>query len=243
MFGNLLLDYYAKSEAAGCCPGEFYALVFNQQTQALKDNGSGVLTLQNYTSAGHNGFAQALTENAQRTRYYSLLVAAANLNLAATPADQKYTMEYWRRIGGGTKDRSADTLLETRDFTWSGSPTGVIQQGRLDAAQLDSLSEYLAQCSVSFDSDSQVIGFVAWLERGGILQADVTQVTILWINNDGSILLNTTQATQLAEIPGVFNWSESLVDLVPDKVTTLKVTITKADASVHSSITTVTTWD
>lgn len=226
---------------ADCCPDRIYAMVFNEDSsKALKDNGSGVLVLTPYLESTHATFALVLTEHAQRTKYYSRAIANANLILAATPYGEKYSVEYWRRPDVGTFQRDQDILAETRPLYWDGLEEAA---SRLSQGQERKLNTYEVHVVIGYNSTTQTIYGVAWLELNHLLVQDTTQATFLWRDYNGTILSNITTPAILTDTPGVFRFSQPATDLAPDRLGVITATIRDAAAIDHVGVSGTNTWD
>lgn len=237
----LLLDSYLPSTyAPGCCTNQLYALLFDDSNQALKDNGSGVLTLQSYTSASHNDFAIALAEEVERTKYFFAKVDLLNLNLPALAKGKYYFLEIWRHEGALPRVRAADELIEARRIQWDGS--NLVDAVLSDSGE-DAVAGNVAHFASVYNSATLEMHFGAWLERGGQFVSDPSNVNLLWKDAAGATLANITTSSTMAGMPGVFSFSVSNITLQPDAVTFAKVSITDSDGAVHESVTSIVSWD
>lgn len=237
----LLLDTYLPSTyAPGCCTNQLYALLLDDSSQALKDNGGGILTLQSFTSALQNDFAIALAEGVERTRYFFVKLDTTALSLPALAKGKYYFLEIWRHSGALPRVRAADELIEARRIQWDGSKL-------VDAVLSDSgegaIAGFTSHFASVYNSATLEMHFGAWLERGGQLQSNPVSATLLWKDATGATLANVTQSSTMAGMPGVYSFSVSNVTLLPDAVTFAKVSITDADGAVHDTVTSIVSWD
>lgn len=240
---SLLLERNFPDLVASCCPDRIYALVFNHLGQAFKDNGSGVLVMTNYLKASHALFATTLLEDAQRSKYYSLNLDDSDFTLSETPMGLKYTVEYWRRPTTGTFNRDQDILEETRDLYWSGSPAGRIIESRLDTSQEERLAGREVHVVLGYDSTTNTVYGIAWLELNHVLQADAVNCNFQWKDYAGTVITDTTVTSIIPGTPGVFRFSQPATDLAPDRLGLLVATITDAQSVARVGVSGTNTWD
>lgn len=237
--GNLWLDLYLNLPPS-CCVNKVYAVVLNQNHQALKDNGSGVRTFQNYLQANHADFAIILNEHAERTKYYFANLGLGQFQMPATLEGQEYMLEFWRRELVGTFNRSEDILEQTRRFFWSGDQMETVQ---LAHQTQNKLAEYEAHVSLTYDSENIAVRLMAHLERNGKLQEDSTQLEALWMDQAGNTIAHIVKSDYLTNAPGVYQWDTPNIDLEPDRTTLMLCSITDADGVVHKTAQYVNCWD
>lgn len=237
--GNLWLDLYLNLPPS-CCVNKVYALVFNQSHQALKDNGSGIRTFQNYLQATHNDFAIILNEHAERTKYYFVNLGLGQFQIPATPEGQEYMLEFWRRELTGNFNRTEDILEQTRRFYWSGDQSETIQLARQTQ---DKLAEFEAHVSLAYDSENLAVRLMAHLERNGKLVENSTQMEALWLDQTGRTIAHTVKTDYLTNANGVFQWDTPNLDLEPDRTTLMLCSIIDADGAVHKTAQYVNCWD
>lgn len=235
----LLLDILASGLAAGCCPAKVYALVFDHQGNALKDNGSGTLVLAPYIKANHADFAQVLVEATERTSYYTKNVTL--VTFPVTPDGAKYTVEYrYRNAPGTAYNRDQDAVLELRDLYWSGTN---IQPTRLDLWQEGRLQFTECHVTVGYDSTTKTVYAIAWMEKNFSPQLTTTRCEFQWINYLGVEICHVIVTSVVPGVPGVFRFSLPNTDLTPDQVGVVKATIRDADGVDHLGIYGTNTWD
>lgn len=237
----LLLDAYLPSTyAPGCCTNQLYAILFDDSNQALKDNGSGILTLQSFTAANQNVHAIAMAEAVERTKYFFVKIDTANLNLPALAKGKYYFVEIWRHEGALPRVRATDELIEARRVQWDGSKLvdAVLSDGGEGA-----VAGYTSHFGTVYNSATLEMHFGAWLEKGGQLQVDPVSATLLWKDAAGATLANVTTSSPMAGMPGVYSFSVSNISLVPDAITFAKVSITDVNGGVHDSVTAIVSWD
>jgi len=238
--GNLWLDLYLNL-APSCCVDRVYALIFNQQHQALKDNGSGVLTFQAYTLGTHAEFAIIMNEHADRLKYYFANLAAGGFELPATPDGEEYMMEFWRRDAGGAFDRAEDILEDNRRFLWSGDQ--IESAGQLSQQSQNELADWQAHVSLTYDSEILSVSLMAHLERNGRLIEDSTQMEALWLDQAGNTISHIVKSAHMVNAPGVYQWNTPNLDLAPDRTSLMLCSITDADGNVHKTAQYVNCWD
>jgi len=236
----LYLDRNFPDLQPDCCPDRIYALVFDAHGQALKDSGGGIYVMLPYLKSAHVQHAIVLSESAERSKYYSLALDNTLFTLPETPMGEKYTVEYWRRPTPGVLNRDQDILEETRDLYWSGLRE---VESRIDSTQEGRIGGMEVHCVLGYDSALQVVYGIAWLERNHILQTDTTNCTFQWKDYNGSVLTNTTVIATIPDTPGVFRFSQPATDLAPDRLGVLFVSITDAEAAVHTGVSGTNTWD
>lgn len=239
---SIRLDVYVPDLVVDCCPDKVYAIIFNDEGDALKwAAGPAQWQLATYVLADHADFAIALAESSDRSKFYTLLLEAADYTLADTPDGTHYWMEYWLREAVDTNyDRTEDTLLESRRFYLVNNELSYTQ---LNLFQRQALQGATAQCTIAYDSEEQKVRFMAWLERGGAAVTDAVTATVYWTKRDGTVILNTSYSTHVTGQPGVFCWEHTGIDLEPDEVSVIKVTIEDADGNLPFTYTSMVTWD
>lgn len=238
--GNLLLDLYLNL-APSCCVDKVYALVFNQQHQALRDDGSGVLTFQNFTSAAQAEFSIVMNEHAERLKYYFNNLASGQFDIPPTPDGEQYMMEFWRREVGGPFNRTEDILEDTRRFTWSGDQ--IESAGSLSEQSQNKLADWQAHVSLTYDSENLAVRLMAHLERNGKLIEDSTQMEALWLDQTGATISHIIKSDHMTNAPGVYQWDTPNLDLAPDRTSLMLCSITDADGNVHKTAQYVNCWD
>jgi hypothetical protein len=239
---SLYLDAYLPNEVQGCCPSKVYALVMNEQNQALKLN-AGVWSFANYTAAAHASHAIVLAEHVERFKYYSTTLLDAQFTLPETPAGQSYYIEIWKRdpaTGNNNYNRNDDSLKETRRFWWIDSK---LEYFKVPAKQLSDIKGYVSHLSMSYDSELQSVKFVAWLELGGSLVEDPVECRIQWYDRNGGTILDTTASAFMTGVNGIYVFEQAGIDLTPDNSTPAIVTIKDASGTPHKSVSSVVTWD
>lgn len=235
---SLRLEYNHKSGSAGCCVDEFYAVVFAFNQQALKNNGSGTYTLNAFDGGNQDDFAIELAEHAERTRYY--YVDLSTFTLPANSLGEYYTVEYWQADVAGTYDRTTDTFLDSRNFLWDGTK---FVDSQIALSQLP--SAYSTELAVSYDSNTNEMRLIAFLELNGELQSTVTACEFTLVARDGTVIANTslTSSDFITGMNGVFAWTQASITLSPDEVYAAKVEITDAASAVHTGAAVQVTWD
>jgi len=236
----LHIDAYLPEKTPGCCTAKVYALLFSQDHQALKDPGGGHILLP-YTKAAHATFALVMTEHIERSKYYAFDLDDADFTLPANAFGVPYYLEIWERtLASLAYNRDQDTLRETRPFLWSGTRA---VQAQLDPVQEDRLANYQAHVSMSYDSEFQNIRLIAFLDRNGELITDPQSCNAAWTDRAGMPVFNTTIVTFIPGFPGLFTWDQPGIDLDPDEVFALTVTILDANNVPHVTVTNPITWD
>jgi len=234
------IEYYYKEGVEGCCPVMFYALIFNQQHQALKNNGSGDYALAAYASADHADFAIVLNEHTERTRFYYLDFDPANFTLAANVLGQPYTMEIWKALVGGTYSRTDDTLREAREFFWDGDN---FINAEFSQSQINAIANQTSHVAAVYDSNNNVLRCMAFLDRNGSLITNPLSCNFRLISRANDELANSTITAQLGQQPGIFHWEQPGITLDPDEVYAVVALIIDADGNEHESASVQLTWD
>ncbi len=234
------LDITLPDLTPSCCDNLVYAILFDKSQRALKDNGFGVLTLQNYTAAAHADFGIILAEHAERDRYYYLDLLDANFALADNPKGEVYQVEYWRKPVAGVFNRSADELRETRRITVASKQ---IVDATLSAVGVAELANVQAHVSAVWDSENSILRFMSHLEDDGALVTNSKSVNILVVDNTGAVVQNLNQNTFLTGQAGVFAVNVSNVDLANDQIFMVKGTIIDNANVPHVTVSYLNTWD
>jgi hypothetical protein len=225
---------------ASCCDNLVYAIVFNKDGQALKDNGFGVLTFQPYTFLTHPDFAIILDEDAERSKYYFKDIIDANLSLADNPKGECYQVEYWLRPVAGTFDRAADELRDTRRIVVSKKK---LVDATLSAEGVKELANVQAHLSAVFDSENLILRFMSHLDQNGELVTTTTQCQIIVTDKTGADIINVTDGTYLSNHAGIFSIEIPNINLANDQVFVAKAIITDADGLDHHTVSYLNTWD
>jgi len=236
---NLFIDYYGKDLVVGCCTNLIYAVVYNQSSSSLKEVTPSAWSLQAYLDSAHDDHALLLTEHSERSKYYLLNLDEAQFTLADTPDGEEYTIEIWKSDTVAPYVRADDTLLETQKFTWHGQERGL----RILPLQQTAISGIQSHIAMSYDSDTQTIYYLAWLEKAGIMITDTTNCNVRWRDRTGSLVTNINQSTHLTDEPGVFSFVQSPITPNADETTVVICSITDADSNVYSTTHSVVTWD
>lgn len=236
--GTLLIDGVFPLDP-GCCPNEVYALLFNQQKQAIKPT-LGVYAFAAFVLVDIDDFAIILSEDAEWTKYYSEEITPANVNIAATPDGECYYLEFWKRDNTSGFSREDDTLLEVRPVYWTGNQ---LSRTKLSDADVSALALWQTQIHYSYDSETSEVRFIAWLEKNGQIVTDTQQVEVTWTKRDEDPIFSTVQNTPMVECPGVFTWVAPTISLDPDEVSPMKVIFTDADDNLHTGYSASITWD
>lgn len=240
MAGNLLLDVYLKDLVPSCCVNKVYALVFDNQHQALKDPGTTVRVLTPFASAQQNSFGIILNEHAERTKYYFLNLDQSQFILPASPRGEQYYIEFWRRELAGSFDRAVDILEEVRPLIWDGDK---IVNAVLGAKGINEISKYEAHISATYDSENLVLYFMGHLERNGAIVTDPLSLNLVMRDNQGNTVVNTSQSVYLPNAPGVFEWDQPGIDLDHDRTYLMTCTIQEADGTPHATASFLNCWD
>lgn len=238
--GTLRFEALFPELEAGCCPNRVYVVMFDQDGNALKPNGLGTYTFQPYTKATHSSFAIVLAEHGERSKFYSSELSPVNHSVPVTPDGECYYLEFWKREGNTAYNRDEDEVLECRRVFWTGN---YLSTTRLSDGDVEAVAAYKAELGVTYDSETSTVYFVAFLERNGELVTDPQQMEINWKARDNSTIANVVQRTTMNNLPGVYAFSLSLMDLDPDQATPITVTITDADGVEHTSGSVSLTWD
>lgn len=235
------MELWRPEDVFGCCPATFYSIVYNSRTQqALKEVTLNAWSLQNFLKAEQSNCAHILTEHAERSHHYSKTLDSTHFTLPASNEGEFYTIEFWKAatVGVGNQDRDADKLLSWENFIWDG-------ERKVDS-RLSSLldaDEREAHASISYDSETQEVGFICWLTKAGSVVTDAINCSVLWLKRDGTEIVNISSIQKVTGQPGFFKFEVSPIDLDPDKVTPLICTITDGNGLDWSTPTSMVTWD
>jgi hypothetical protein len=234
------LDITLPELVASCCDDLVYAILFDKDQRALKDNGFGVLVLTPYTSVAHASFAIPLAEHAQRFKYYSADLLDANFVLPDNPKGEFYQVEYWLQPVGGTFDRTADTLRETRRIVVADKK---IVDATLSAAGVKELANIQAHISAVYDSENNILRVMTHLDSNGALITDSQSATIEIVDNAGNTILSSNSNTFLNNQSGVFYIELPGVNLPNDQIFVAKCTIIDNLSVPHVTVSYLNTWD
>lgn len=232
---------YLPSLTEGCCSNKVYALVFNQDNEAMKEITSSPLLWQiaSYVKTSHADFCIVLGEHSQRTKYYYFEFEDEEFDLEETPAGQTYWIEIWERTATDTSySRSEDTLHEAVPVTWDGTK---FVESRIGSSQVDELSEWVAHIAASYEPSSQELRLAAWLEKNGALQSGAQKVNIELFKLDGTQVLDEEVTTQA--VSGFFMWDSPGLDLDPDTVYALKAKIRSSGGIDYETGQAIVTWN
>lgn len=234
------LDITLADLTPSCCDNLVYAVLFDKDQRALKDNGFGVRTLQPYTTAAHADFCIPLAEHAERDRYYYVDLLDAAFALADNPKGEVYQVEYWLAPVLATFDRSVDDLRETRRVIVAGKQ---LVDATLAAAGVTELANVQAHTSSTYDSETATLRIAAHLDSNGALIVNPKSVTIQVIDKDGASVLNVSQTTYLTGQAGIFYTEVAGVNLGNDQTYVVRCTIIGVNDVPHLTISYLNCWD
>lgn len=238
---NMLLSVSAPDLLANCCPDLLYAIVFDDEGNALKSDGSGNWILSPYVATDHESFAIPLGEDPERSKFYKTILDEETFELPETPIDSRYTIEYWYRDAGDTDyNREEDQLLQTREFWWLHEQ---LHFTPIMSKQIEEVRGYTAHVAISYDAELKIASITAWLDLGNNIVQTTVRAEIDWRYQDGTLISNTQQTTYIPGLDGVFAWQHSGIDLTPDIATACLVTIEDAEGQNHQTVSSIVTWD
>lgn len=232
---------YLPSLVEGCCSNKVYALLFNQDHEAMKKITTSPLLWQiaTYLKTNHADFCMVLGEHSQRSKYYYMEIEDDEFDLDETPSGEVYWVEIWERTEADTNyNRTEDTLHDKFSIIWDGS---FFIDSRLGSSQIESLSKLEAQVAVTYEPSNQELRVAAWLEKNGVLQSGAQQVIVEVFQRDGTKVLDETITTQA--VSGFFMWDSPGLDLDPDDVYALKVTIRDSGGTDYQTGQAIVTWN
>lgn len=235
----MLIETYLEDLSAGCCPNHVYALIFNEQGQALKLIGS-VWQIANYVKSSHEDYCILLSEGSERTKYYSRTIPSNEHSLPVLGLGKQYTIEVWLNSAGENYSRSTDILKKTFKAYWDGYS---FNGSNLSQVQIDSLSRNQVHIGVSYDSSTDELKVVAWLERNSLLVSAVNEIRVRLLSRTGSTLCDVAVNSQLEDVPGVFAFDIPSISLPPDEAFIAVAIITDEDSVLHTSVTSILSWD
>lgn len=233
------LDVTLPDLVPSCCDDLVYAVVFNKDHQALKLV-LGIYTFQTYLVANHDTFAIILNEHAERSKYYFLDIADANIAIPDNPRGEQYQVEYWRKPVAGVFDRVADELRETRRITVQGKK---IVDAVLGANGVAELANIQAHASATYDSENLVLRFMAHLESNGELITTPNRCQIIVTNKDGTDIIDVTETLFLNNHAGVYSIEVPNINLPNDQVFLVKAIIRDVNNVNHNTVSYLNTWD
>ena len=233
------LDITLPDLTPSCCDNLVYAIVFDKNQRALKDNGFGVLSLQPYINSNHNGYAIILAEDAERDRYYFIDLLDAQFNLPDNPKGETYQVEFWRKPTAGTFSRS-DELRETRRVCVVGKQ---IVDATLSAGGVNELANWQAHVSAVYDSELGILRFMAHLDNNGALITDSKLAAIQVFDSAGTQLISVSQSTYVTGLAGVFAVELANQNLDNDQCFAVKCAITDVNNVQHTTVSYLNTWD
>lgn len=234
------LDVTLPELVPSCCDNLVYAILFNKDHFALKDNGSGVYVFQPYTSLTHSSFGIVLNEHGERFKYYYIDIPDANIIIPDNPKGEEYHVEYWHRPIVGTFDRGADTLRETRRIIIANKK---IVNATLGTKGVSELANIQAHISATYDSENLTLRFMAHLDSNGELIINPTQCQIVVTDSAGNDVINVTDNVYLVNHAGIYSIEVPNINLANDRVFVAKAIITDADGISHTTVSYLNTWD
>lgn len=243
---NLFISHLETSLAVGCCPDKVAAVLFDESHNALKliSTPPDVWAMAPYAKTDHNDFCILLTEHTERTWFYYKDLDSSQFTLAATPEGEWYTFEFWHKEGTGDFDRDADNFLGEKKVVWDGT---YLCESRLPATQVETLQGYVVQASVGYDSSSQTVYAIAWLEKNNELVRTSQYVTFDWRDRTGAGIMSATISTYIdtedGAMDGIFALDYPGIDLDPDLTTPMVVTIRDVSNNDHTACIGIATWD
>lgn len=215
---SLDLELYPPEVTSGCCPGEYYALVFGTPTKALKDSGGATIPEETFFAADQDDFKFTLVEPAERTLYYALTID--DVVMPITPDGKHYYIEYWKQVGGSA-DRDADELLSVDKFLWTGNerddnmPFGTSKYSN---------NQNLVQVSAYYNSSANSLTGLAWLELAGQVVTAPTSMSFDWRYETNSVIA-TGSGSLVLPTHGVFKFTVNSINLTPGMLTSIKSSI------------------
>lgn len=233
------LDITLPDLTPSCCDNLVYAILYNKNQSALKDNGFGVLTLQPYVEANHDDYAIILAEHGERDRYYYVDIADANLILPDNPRGEVYQIEFWRKPVAGTFTRS-DELRETRRVTVSAK---TLVDAMLSAAGVKELGVTQAHLSAVYDSENSILRFMSHLDINGELVTNPTSCRIFVSDSAGASVIDVTSTTYITNQPGIFYQELPNQTLANDHIFIAKSIITDSQGAQHTTVSYLESWD
>jgi hypothetical protein len=204
-----------------------YGVLFSHAGTALKLT-AGDWALAAYVKADHALFAAAMTEDAQRERYWKVDILEADITLPYNNEREPYFLEIWRQVGG-SPNRDNDVLLST--YQYHNVAPQYLYTGNID---------------VGYDSSDNTLRMLMFLERDHELVAPKSVTVGLYFRNDedDDITVFTQTLLEAAISPqGQFNLVRPDTELSPDRCYFVKVAFTAQDDSVHNAGAGLTTWD
>jgi hypothetical protein len=234
------LDITLPDLTPSCCDNLIYAIVFDKDQRALKDNGFGVLVLQPYTEITHATFGIILTEHAERDRYYYNDLLDANFALPDNPKGECYHVEYWRRPVVGTFARSQDELRETRRIIVANKK---LVDATLSLAGESVLANIQSHLSVVYDSENLLLRIMSHLDQNGELVLTTKSVLVTITDSTGTDILSVNSNTFVSNQAGIFYMEVPNIDLPNDRVFVAKAVIIDANNVPHTTVSYVNTWD
>lgn len=233
------IDITLPDLTPSCCDNLVYAVLFDKNQSALKDNGFGVLTLQPYTEVNHDDYAIILAEHTERDRYYYVDIADANLVLPDNPRGEVYQIEFWRKPVAGTFTRS-DELRETRRVVVSAK---TLVDATLSSAGVKELRVTQAHLSAVYDSENAILRFMSHLDVNGELVINPASCRIVVADSTGTPVIDVTSTTYLTNQAGVFYQELPSQSLANDQIFVAKSIIIDSDGVQHTTVSYLETWD
>lgn len=235
----LIEAYISTLDTAVNAGSGVYAILMSEATKALNPSNG---LLETFLKANQAAHALVLSQDAQRTKYFTRTMPASGMTLPANAADERYTIEYWTHVGGGSYNRDNDLLKMTETVYWNGTkvvrPPEVIG---VSSGGSGGSTQWSCNCSMAYDSVTQTVSYVVWLEKDGELVTNPLSCQVLWLDRLGATIANISNSTP--SIQGHFLFTQAAVDLTPDISTFVVVKVTDVDVVTHTSGVSPVTWD
>jgi hypothetical protein len=237
--GDLVITQSFPLLTVGCCPNKIYAILFNEDMQALKLD-AGVWSFAAYDQED-SGFAIPMAEDAERTMTYQSIINSGFHTLPVTPPGRHYFIEFWRRtLSDSLLSRSEDTLMQCERCYWDGDG---LAYSRLSSSDVTSVAKNEALVNYAYDSSDNSINMLCFLNTNGRLRTDVNRCEVLWTKRDGSPIAHIVKTSTISGMDGFFAIDIPLTDLSPDLCTPIKVTIRDSSGESHTTGQASVTWD
>lgn len=256
-----LTDYTSLAVSGGV-----YAMVFHPHDGTAIDFDTPPYFLDDF-DGDQEEFSIPLVHNSPRTRHYSLTISGLDIDIPDNEDGEQYTIEYWgKAITAAAPSRTNDKLLKVEKFSWHDSVRAV---NRISLAQEEDIAErvgtttwgedvtenlallppnpasanFTAHASFSYDTASNRIGVLIWLERDGAVQLDALECSYELVDSDENVVASGTGNTINARGEFQLQATPNPENIVPDETYYAKITVMDADSVLHSSGAGVITWD
>lgn len=223
---NLRLSFLADDAlVVGCCPSQFYAILFAPDSvSALKliSTPPDVWQLGEFFHAHQTSHAIPLEEDVtRRSLLYTKDLPESEFILPHS--ELPYQVEYWRRMDSGiAHNRDADTLLTYDDIYWNGADeVGIILPGT-EVMRFQSME---ATAQVAYDSVTSNLTVIAYLLAAGRIVTGTSYASIHVHDANGNSLAGQSTTTQIPNVPGAFKIASTPVAFVADSVYSMTVTV------------------